>query len=90
MPMEHEIAALKAKLTSSEDRVKELEASKVHANELFKGGWKNSPQVFTAGFTRIISDTLWMFVRPGILFCQHCCHAVGGGLSDTICLCLSF
>ncbi|XP_042561966.1 rab GTPase-binding effector protein 1 isoform X2 [Clupea harengus] len=45
MPMEHEIAALKAKLTSSEDRVKELEASKVHANELFKGGWKNSPQV---------------------------------------------
>uniref|UniRef100_A0AAR2K4B7 Rab GTPase-binding effector protein 1 n=1 Tax=Pygocentrus nattereri TaxID=42514 RepID=A0AAR2K4B7_PYGNA len=29
MPMEHEIAALKAKLTSSEDRVKELEAAKV-------------------------------------------------------------
>lgn len=29
MPMEHEIAALKAKLTSAEDRVKELEASKV-------------------------------------------------------------
>ncbi|KAL2095026.1 hypothetical protein ACEWY4_009745 [Coilia grayii] len=29
MPMEHEIAALKAKLTTSEDRVKELEASKV-------------------------------------------------------------
>lgn len=29
MPMEHEIAALKAKLTTAEDRVKELEASKV-------------------------------------------------------------
>ncbi|KAM4620790.1 rab GTPase-binding effector protein 1 isoform 1-T1 [Polymixia lowei] len=29
MPMEREIAALKAKLTTSEDRVKELEASKV-------------------------------------------------------------
>ncbi|CAG5870337.1 unnamed protein product [Menidia menidia] len=29
MPMEQEIAALKAKLTSAEDRVKELEASKV-------------------------------------------------------------
>lgn len=29
MPMEHEIAALKAKLVSAEDRVKELEASKV-------------------------------------------------------------
>ncbi|XP_029375253.1 rab GTPase-binding effector protein 1 isoform X4 [Echeneis naucrates] len=29
MPMEHEIAALKAKLTAAEDRVKELEASKV-------------------------------------------------------------
>ncbi|KAM9788773.1 rab GTPase-binding effector protein 1 [Neosynchiropus ocellatus] len=29
MPMEHEIAALKVKLTASEDRVKELEASKV-------------------------------------------------------------
>ncbi|XP_053702685.1 rab GTPase-binding effector protein 1 [Synchiropus splendidus] len=29
MPMEHEIAALKLKLTASEDRVKELEASKV-------------------------------------------------------------
>ncbi|XP_062844796.1 rab GTPase-binding effector protein 1 [Trichomycterus rosablanca] len=29
MPMEHEIAALKAKLRSSEDRVKELEAAKV-------------------------------------------------------------
>ncbi|KAJ8394739.1 hypothetical protein AAFF_G00043390 [Aldrovandia affinis] len=29
MPMEHEIAALKAKLTVAEDRVKELEASKV-------------------------------------------------------------
>ncbi|XP_076867203.1 rab GTPase-binding effector protein 1 isoform X2 [Brachyhypopomus gauderio] len=29
MPMEHEIAALKAKLTSSEGRVKELEAAKV-------------------------------------------------------------
>lgn len=29
MPMEHEIAALKAKLSSADDRVKELEASKV-------------------------------------------------------------
>lgn len=29
MPMEQEIAALKAKLSSAEDRVKELEASKV-------------------------------------------------------------
>lgn len=29
MPMESEIAALKAKLSSSEDRVKELEAAKV-------------------------------------------------------------
>ncbi|KAM9440324.1 rab GTPase-binding effector protein 1 [Clarias gariepinus] len=29
MPMEHEIAALKAKLTSAEERVKELEAAKV-------------------------------------------------------------
>ncbi|XP_069001993.1 rab GTPase-binding effector protein 1 isoform X2 [Embiotoca jacksoni] len=29
MPMEHEIAALKAKLNTAEDRVKELEASKV-------------------------------------------------------------
>ena len=29
MPMEQEIAALKSKLTSAEDRVKELEASKV-------------------------------------------------------------
>lgn len=29
MPMEQEIAALKAKLTTAEDRVKELEASKV-------------------------------------------------------------
>lgn len=29
MPMEQEIAALKAKLVSAEDRVKELEASKV-------------------------------------------------------------
>lgn len=29
MPMEQEIATLKAKLTTAEDRVKELEASKV-------------------------------------------------------------
>lgn len=29
MPMEHEIAALKSKLTTAEERVKELEASKV-------------------------------------------------------------
>lgn len=29
MPLEQEITALKAKLTSSEDKVKELEASKV-------------------------------------------------------------
>lgn len=29
MPMEQEIAALKAKLTTAEERVKELEASKV-------------------------------------------------------------
>ncbi|KAG7247904.1 hypothetical protein CRUP_011959, partial [Coryphaenoides rupestris] len=29
MPMEHEIAALKSRLATSDDRVKELEASKV-------------------------------------------------------------
>lgn len=33
MPMEHEIAALKAKLTSAEERVKELEAAKVSFEE---------------------------------------------------------
>lgn len=33
MPMEHEIAALKAKLTSAEERVKELEAAKVGYEE---------------------------------------------------------
>lgn len=33
MPMEHEIAALKAKLTSAEERVKELEAAKVGFEE---------------------------------------------------------
>lgn len=33
MPMEHEIAALKAKLTSAEERVKELEAAKVGNEE---------------------------------------------------------
>lgn len=34
MPMEQEIAALKAKLTTAEDRVKELEASKVSRQRL--------------------------------------------------------
>ena len=34
MPMEHEIAALKAKLILAEDRVKELEASKVRSQEV--------------------------------------------------------
>lgn len=34
MPMEHEIAALKAKLTSAEERVKELEAAKVGFEEV--------------------------------------------------------
>lgn len=34
MPMEQEIAALKAKLVSAEDRVKELEASKVHQHKI--------------------------------------------------------
>lgn len=43
MPMEHEIAALKAKLTTSEDRVKELEASKVYTNESLNSGWQLSP-----------------------------------------------
>lgn len=33
MPMEHEIAALKAKLTNAEERVKELEAAKVGFEE---------------------------------------------------------
>lgn len=33
MPMEHEIAALKAKLMSAEERVKELEAAKVDFEE---------------------------------------------------------
>lgn len=34
MPMEHEIAALKAKLSSADDRVKELEASKVSGHRI--------------------------------------------------------
>lgn len=33
MPMEHEIAALKAKLMGAEERVKELEAAKVGNEE---------------------------------------------------------
>lgn len=34
MPMEHEIAALKAKLATAEEKVKELEASKVSHQEI--------------------------------------------------------
>lgn len=34
MPMEHEIAALKAKLATAEEKVKELEASKVSQQEI--------------------------------------------------------
>ncbi|XP_035481467.1 rab GTPase-binding effector protein 1 isoform X4 [Scophthalmus maximus] len=39
MPMEQEITALKARLTTAEDRVKELEASKLH-HFLKDGQWK--------------------------------------------------
>lgn len=50
MPMEHEIAALKAKLATAEEKVKELEASKVSQQEI-------SAFVFWFGF--------WGFLKIG-------------------------
>lgn len=51
--MEHEIAALKAKLSSADDRVKELEASKVRYHRMsptlsyksFPLYWKNQMKI---------------------------------------------
>lgn len=39
MPMEHEIAALKARLTTAEDRVRELEASKASQRRVTPSRW---------------------------------------------------
>lgn len=58
MPMEQEIGALKAKLTTAEERVKELEASKVSQQWTFTR-FRNFL------FSKIVNDPVCLIFPPG-------------------------
>lgn len=66
MPMEHEIAALKAKLTSAEERVKELEAAKVSFEEV-----KVALLLFIIGFF-FFSELVWKWLILTFLYKLFC------------------